>query len=151
MRMKRELLGGGHAFSKEGFPYLAISFHTRAYAIEIMFGDVENEKPNLAYSVCQSLMKLNAENRVLAIQNIVLSGGSIMVPGFKLRFRQEMKAFIDNNKEFSELRDLRNRIETPESVYAPNYLTWIGGSIMMSLSTGNEPVKESERFLVTAE
>ena len=62
-----------------------------------------------------------------------------------------MKFFIDNNTEFAELRDLRNKIDTPDSVYAPNYLTWIGGSIMMSLSTGNEPVKESERFLVTAE
>ena len=74
-----------------------------------------------------------------------------MIPGFKLRFRQEVKFFIDNFDEFKELREIKSKIQTDDSVYAPNCLTWIGASLMMSLSTGNEPVKESERFLITAE
>ena len=52
MRAKRELMGSGHAFVKENFPYLALSFHTRACAMEVIYGDVEKEESNLAFSVC---------------------------------------------------------------------------------------------------
>jgi hypothetical protein len=53
MRKKIEFLGEGHAFAKEGFPALGISFYTRACALEnAMFADPTQEQPNLAYSFC---------------------------------------------------------------------------------------------------
>ena len=66
-------------------PYMTLSAYTRACAIEVMFGDPEEEEPNIAYSICQSLLGLNMEVRGLAAQNIILSGGTCMVPGFKTR------------------------------------------------------------------
>lgn len=58
MRNKRHMLGLGKTF-KDDFPYLCVSFFTRFTAIEVCFGDVEQEMPNLAYSVCQSLIKVS--------------------------------------------------------------------------------------------
>jgi actin-related protein len=64
---------------------MQISFHTRAYAMEFCFGNPRNEEPNIAASILNSIKKLNSDVRVLASQNIVLSGGSSMIPGFKKR------------------------------------------------------------------
>jgi hypothetical protein len=58
---------------------------------------------------------------------------------------------IETIPEFEELKQLRKAVKIPDSIYAPNYLAWVGASIMMSLSTGQEQIKESERFLITAE
>jgi len=152
MRKKIDFLGEGHAFAKEGFPFLAISFYTRACALEnAIFANPLLEQPNLAFSFCQSVMKLNAENRALALQNIILAGGTVMIPGFKMRFKQEVKKMIETIPEFEELKQLRKMVKIPDSIYAPNCLAWVGASIMMSLSTGQEQIKESERFLITAE
>ena len=67
---------------------MQISFHTRASAMEVCFGNPRNEEPNIAASILNSLKKLNADVRILAAQNIVLSGGSTMIPGFKKRLEQ---------------------------------------------------------------
>ena len=59
MKNKRHLLGSGKTY-KESFPYLTVSFYTRFTTMEICFGqDVDMEEPNLAYSICQSLMKVS--------------------------------------------------------------------------------------------
>jgi len=151
MLASKQALGAGHAFVNEKFPHLSLSLYTRAFAVEVMFGNVDHEDPNLAYTVCESLMKLTPELRGLPAQNIVLSGGSVMIPGFGLRLQQEIKDFIDKRPEFDQLKSIKKLVRVPESIYAPNSLAWIGASIMMSLSLGDEKIKESERFLVTSE
>ena len=62
-----------------------VSFHTRASVMEVCFGDPENEEANIAASILRSILKLTMDTRVLVCQNIILSGGSSMVPGFKQR------------------------------------------------------------------
>ena len=59
MKAKKYILGMGKAY-KEDFPYLQISFYTRVASMEIMFGDPDLEEPNIAYSICQSLLKVSA-------------------------------------------------------------------------------------------
>lgn len=53
--------------------------------MEVCFGDIDNEEPNISASVLRSVLKLTPDVRILVVQNIVLAGGSVMVPGFKLR------------------------------------------------------------------
>ena len=55
--------------------------------MEICFGDVKNEEQNISASILRSLLKLDINARIFVIQNIVLSGGSSMIPGFKLRVK----------------------------------------------------------------
>lgn len=54
-------------------------------AAEVFFGEVEMEEANLAFQILKSVMKLGIENRGRCLQNIVLSGGGCMIPGFKVR------------------------------------------------------------------
>ena len=90
-------------------------------------------------------MKLNSEVRVLVCQNIVLAGGSCMVPGFKLRLRQEMVQLIEKRAEFKDLEGIKDLIEIPDNQFPPNCLTWVGASLVASLNT------EIDRFFVSPE
>ena len=58
MKSKRVLPGLGKTF-KDDYPYLCVSFYTRVSAMEICYGDPDEEEPNLAHSVCQSLLKVS--------------------------------------------------------------------------------------------
>jgi actin-related protein 10 len=113
--------------------------------MEICFGDPEEDEANIAASILRSVLKLNPNVRVLVVQNIVLAGGSCMVPGFKLRLLQEMKYLIDNYQEFRELDTLKDYFTIPDNQFPPNCLTWVGASLVASLNT------EIERFMTTLE
>ena len=58
MKAKKYTLGMGKTY-KEDYPYMQVSFYTRCNAMEICYGDIELENPNLAYSTCQSLLKVS--------------------------------------------------------------------------------------------
>ena len=90
-------------------------------------------------------MKTAVENRGLCLQNIILAGGSCMLPGFKLRLLQEIKNMIATQPEFENLKEHLQRVDIPECVFAPNICQWVGASLMMSLG------QDADRFLVTAE
>ena len=68
-----------------------------------------------------------------------------MIPGFKKRLIQEIKALIQSNDEFEPLRSILQWIKVPELIYAPNICAWVGASILMSLGT------DVDRFLLTQE
>jgi actin-related protein 10 len=113
--------------------------------MEVCFGDPDRDQANIAASLLRSLLKLTAEVRVLVIQNIVLSGGSCMVPGFKLRLLQELDYLIENYREFRELETLKGKFQIPDCQFPSNCLVWVGASIVGSLNT------EIERFMTTHE
>ena len=58
MKAKVFILGHGKTY-KEDFPYLRVSFYTRVASMEVCFGDPDLEEANLAYSICQSLLKVS--------------------------------------------------------------------------------------------
>jgi actin-related protein len=53
---------------------------------ELLFGNVNNEEINIAYSLLNVIKSLYNEDRKKLIQNIVLTGGSTMFIGFYKRF-----------------------------------------------------------------
>mmetsp|Transcript_11396 Transcript_11396/g.15333 ORF Transcript_11396/g.15333 Transcript_11396/m.15333 type:complete len:228 (+) Transcript_11396:522-1205(+) len=144
MKSKRVLPGLGKTF-KEDFPYLCISFYSRVTAMEACYGDPDEEEPNLAYSLCQSLLKMTHENRMRSAQNVMLVGGSTMIPGFRKRLIQEVKAMISERNEFEPLRSILQWLKVPEMIFAPNICSWVGASVLMSLG------QEADRFLLTRE
>ena len=68
-----------------------------------------------------------------------------MIPGFKKRFVQELKAMILDREEFEQLRSIIKWIRVPENIFAPNVCAWVGASILMSLG------QQADKFLLTKE
>lgn len=65
-------------------------------AMEVLFGDIENEETNVAYTFLKSVLKL--ENSIVkkTVQNVIFSGGITQIKGFASRFREEVIDFLDN-------------------------------------------------------
>jgi len=85
------------------------------------------------------------ENRIRACQNLILSGGTCIIPGFKKRLLQEIHHLIDHDPSFNELRAIKDLIAVPEVCFPSNTLVWVGASLLSSLNN------EIDRFLFTYE
>lgn len=74
--------------------------------------------------VSDGIQKVDMDLRKALYENIVLSGGTTLTRGFGDRLLQEMKKLSP--------RDAKLKIYAPPE---RKYSTWIGGSILASLST----------------
>ncbi|KAI3651948.1 hypothetical protein MP228_003251 [Amoeboaphelidium protococcarum] len=98
----------------------------RYLAPEILF------KPEIVGSECvgvhemlvNSINKVDLDLRRLLYENIILSGGTTLLKGFGSRLLAEVKQV--------SMRDVKIKIFAPPE---RKYSTWIGGSILASLST----------------
>ena len=72
----------------------------------------------------QSIMKCDVDIRRDLFSNVVLSGGSTMLPGIGERMTKELSALAPST--------VRIKVITPPE---RKYSVWIGGSILASLTT----------------
>ena len=86
--------------------------------------------------MCDSDLRINLYN------NIVLAGGSTLMPGFKERFQDEI------------VRQAEHSAKTDINVYADLHrknAAWIGGSMLSSFSTFKDMTVSNESYMETAE
>lgn len=85
---------------------------------------VDIDRDGVADATYQAIMKCDVDIRCDLFPNIVLSGGSTMFPGFAERMSKEICALAPAS--------IKVKIIAPPE---RKYFTWIGGSILASLST----------------
>ncbi|KAJ3410209.1 hypothetical protein CcCBS67573_g00909 [Chytriomyces confervae] len=73
--------------------------------------------------ILSSLSACDADVRANVFQNVVITGGNSLIPGFVDRL----------NNTMSQNVGIRHRLYTPASQAERKYATWIGGSILASL------------------
>eukprot|EP01052_Picozoa_sp_SAG31_P011423 SAG31_NODE_645_length_13244_cov_11.768903_5_plen_258_part_00 len=96
-------------------------------APEVLFNPeiIGLEYPGVAQTLCLSIQKSDLDIRKALYSQIVLSGGSTMFRGFGARL-------LDEVKQLAPPQELKIRIQAPP---ARKVSTWIGASILASLST----------------
>lgn len=82
------------------------------------------EQPGIHEILFNAINKCPQDTRINFYGNIVLSGGTTMLPGFADRLTQEIAALAPPTAKV-------NVVAPPERKYS----SWIGGSILASLST----------------
>ncbi|XP_005101519.2 actin, cytoplasmic [Aplysia californica] len=82
------------------------------------------EMPGIHQAVYDSIMACDIDTRTLFLSNILLAGGNTMFPAIQNRLDKEIKALIP--------RTVVSKVVSPPE---RKYSTWIGGSIVASLST----------------
>ncbi len=113
-----------------------ISFQTRVDLGENYFGDISQDKCNVAYSLLKVIQKIYNEDRKKLCQNVVLSGGSTMLIGFYKRLLDEINYFIEE-KEFENIKHLKDLIRVHKVIFPRNCLTWIGASLVTAMDKFN--------------
>jgi len=99
----------------ESFKAPEILFHPEIIGLEY---------PGIQECLMNSILKSDLDLRATLYQNIVLSGGSTLFPGFGDRILNEMKNLGP--------KDIKIKITAPPE---RKYSTWMGGSILANLTT----------------
>eukprot|EP00300_Choanocystis_sp_HF-7_P017006 c19609_g1_i1.p1 GENE.c19609_g1_i1~~c19609_g1_i1.p1 ORF type:complete len:483 (-),score=109.84 c19609_g1_i1:92-1540(-) len=80
--------------------------------------------PGVSTQLYQTIMACDIDARADLFSNIVISGGTTTLPGFKERLQKDLKGLAPGRA--------RVRVEAPED---PAIAVWVGGSILAKLST----------------
>lgn len=108
-----------------GSKIITIPGKVRETAFEIFYEE-DNDHLCLSTMILDSILKVNADLRIKLAENILLIGGTCMMPGFKARLKEELYLQLKNER-YSKLK-----ITTFKFHVAPckeNYTAWLGGKI----------------------
>ena len=116
----------------------------RFRSTEIIFNPklVGSEENGLASIAYRAIEKCDADLKINLYNNIVLAGGSTMMPGFHERFDYEIKNWAKNSTktEINVSADLHRK-----------YAAWMGGSMIASFSTFCDMTIKREEYENTAD
>ncbi|KAJ3109358.1 hypothetical protein HDU96_007246 [Phlyctochytrium bullatum] len=111
----------------------------RERAAEILFeGDDDGE--SVASVALDAILKCPIDIRTELCENIVLAGGTAMLPGFQARLMEHLVQLLENNPQYSRIKRLAAKVKFLKTVFMPNCLTWIGGSLVGAIKNGGVEV-----------
>lgn len=111
----------------KNLPTIYISLYSRICLGEEYFN---NKEENLAERILYSIISSPCEYRENLIGNIILSGGNSMSLGLYKRLSEEIIYEIENNKEYSCLLPLKEKVNIHKILFPRNCLSWIGASLI---------------------
>ncbi|XP_028677032.1 actin-related protein 10 [Erpetoichthys calabaricus] len=114
----------------DGETILHIKGSIRDSVIEILF-EQDNEEKSIATLILDSLIKCPIDTRKTLSENLVIIGGTAMLPGFQHRLLAEIRALKEKPKYKQSLSNKNFRIHSPPA--KPNCTSWLGGAIFGSL------------------
>jgi len=100
----------------------------RERAAEILFDEERNEA-SITSLIIDAVKSAPTDLRISLIQNVLLIGGTSMLPGFSLRVSQELKEKLIKEGYYN----LAKEVKIIRSKFPANTASWIGGSILGSL------------------
>lgn len=130
--VKQEVLDGVRGIS------LAVPYRARAASANTLFGDNEDSF-SIARIVVESLRACSIDSRAALVKNVVLCGGTTMLPGFRKRLLDEVDALLTNDS----LRGLKGKLFLFNSAFPANIQQFVGASLISSLE-GQTFIEASE-------
>jgi len=88
------------------------------------------EEGNLVTTILDSLLKCEHDQRKALAHNILLVGGTSMIPGFKRKLVYQLCRTLDQDDQYSQLKPLANHFNFIQHPFQSNYLLWLGGSLL---------------------
>ncbi|XP_027558463.1 actin-related protein 10 [Neopelma chrysocephalum] len=102
----------------------------RDSVVEILF-EQDNEETSVATLILDSLVQCPIDTRKQLAENLVVIGGTAMLPGFLHRLMAEIRYLVEKPKYKEALATKTFRIHTPPA--KPNCVAWLGGAIFGAL------------------
>jgi actin-related protein 10 len=107
----------------------------REFACEHLFTDtIDDQHQSLSNFILETLTKCPMDLKRNLAENIILIGGTCMIPGFKCRLSNEIDFLIsktNNTSKYSNKFNYNFAYHTPPS--KDNSTAWLGGSIFAQL------------------
>ncbi|GFN98961.1 actin-related protein 10 [Plakobranchus ocellatus] len=134
---------GGHAnklpppppdtdYPLDGGRILNVSGRIREHSCEVLF-EQDNEETSIATLVLEALVKCPIDTRQALASNIVIMGGTAMMPGFYHRIQLELAELLKKPHYANQLGIKQFRFHRPPT--KENYTAWLGGALIGALET----------------
>ncbi|XP_008538266.1 actin-related protein 10 isoform X2 [Equus asinus] len=114
----------------DGEKILHVLGSIRDSIVEILF-EQDNEEKSVATLILDSLMQCPIDTRKQLAENLVVIGGTSMLPGFLHRLLAEIRYLVEKPKYKKALGTKTFRIHTPPA--KANCVAWLGGAIFGAL------------------
>uniref|UniRef100_A0A673WK78 Actin-related protein 10 n=1 Tax=Salmo trutta TaxID=8032 RepID=A0A673WK78_SALTR len=114
----------------DGEKILHIKGPIRDSVMEMLF-EQDNEEKSVATLVLDTLVKCPIDTRKALSENLVIIGGTAMLPGFLHRLLAEIRLLVDKPKYRDALATKSFRLHSPPA--KPNCTAWLGGAIFGAL------------------
>ncbi|XP_020371653.1 actin-related protein 10 [Rhincodon typus] len=118
------------AYPLDGERILHVSGSIRDSIIEILF-EQDNEEKSIATLILDSLLQCPIDTRKQLAENLVIIGGTAMLPGFLHRIMAEIRYLVQKPKYKEVLGAKAFKVHTPPA--KPNTVAWLGGAIFGAL------------------
>jgi len=119
--VKQENLEGGRT--------LDVTYRARSTAADTLFGD-NDDSFNVARCIVESLRTCSIDSRAALVRNVVLCGGTTMLPGFHRRLLDETDIILGTDPL---VRGLKGKLSLFRSVFPANIQQFVGASLVSSL------------------
>uniref|UniRef100_A0A2K6NX25 Actin related protein 10 n=1 Tax=Rhinopithecus roxellana TaxID=61622 RepID=A0A2K6NX25_RHIRO len=114
----------------DGEKILHVLGSIRDSVVEILF-EQDNEEKSVATLILDSLIQCPIDTRKQLAENLVVVGGTSMLPGFLHRLLAEIRYLVEKPKYKKVLGTKTFRIHTPPA--KANCVAWLGGAIFGAL------------------
>ncbi|PNJ70530.1 ACTR10 isoform 8 [Pongo abelii] len=114
----------------DGEKILHVLGSIRDSVVEILF-EQDNEEQSVATLILDSLIQCPIDTRKQLAENLVVIGGTSMLPGFLHRLLAEIRYLVEKPKYKKALGTKTFRIHTPPA--KANCVAWLGGAIFGAL------------------
>uniref|UniRef100_A0A4W6DP28 Actin related protein 10 n=1 Tax=Lates calcarifer TaxID=8187 RepID=A0A4W6DP28_LATCA len=114
----------------DGEKILHVKGSIRDSVMEILF-EQDNEEKSVASLILDALVKCPIDTRKVLSENLVVIGGTAMLPGFLHRLLAEIRLLVEKPKYSNVLASKSFRIHAPPA--KPNCTAWLGGAIFGAL------------------
>uniref|UniRef100_A0A8D3A198 Actin related protein 10 n=1 Tax=Scophthalmus maximus TaxID=52904 RepID=A0A8D3A198_SCOMX len=114
----------------DGEKILHIKGSIRDSVMEMLF-EQDNEEKSVASLILDALVKCPIDTRKVLSENLVVIGGTAMLPGFLHRLLAEIRLLVEKPKYSNVLASKSFRIHAPPA--KPNCTAWLGGAIFGAL------------------
>uniref|UniRef100_A0A672JKL2 Actin related protein 10 n=1 Tax=Salarias fasciatus TaxID=181472 RepID=A0A672JKL2_SALFA len=114
----------------DGEKILHVKGSIRDSVMEILF-EQDNEEKSVASLILDALVKCPIDTRKVLSENLVVIGGTAMLPGFLHRLLAEIRLLVEKPKYSKVLASKSFRIHAPPA--KPNCTAWLGGAIFGAL------------------
>ncbi|XP_063078404.1 actin-related protein 10 [Engraulis encrasicolus] len=114
----------------DGEKILHVKGPIRDSVMEMLF-EQDNEEKSMATLILDCLVKCPIDTRKALSENIVVIGGTAMLPGFLHRLLAEIRVLVDKPKYQQALATRSYKLHSPPA--KPNCTAWLGGAIFGAL------------------
>ncbi|OCT68521.1 hypothetical protein XELAEV_18039823mg [Xenopus laevis] len=114
----------------DGQKILHVKGSIRDSVAELLF-EQDNEEKSVASLILDSLVQCPIDTRKQLAENLVIIGGTAMLPGFLHRLMAEIHYLVEKPKYKETLATKIFKVHTPPA--KPNCVAWLGGAIFGAL------------------